>query len=61
MTPGYQDSSFGFDYQSCGIAVSVHEQSSDISQGVTHSLETRHELPESYRDASRLSEQATRG
>ena len=31
---GYQDSSYGFDYQSCGIAVSVHEQSSDISQGV---------------------------
>ena len=43
---GYQDSSYGFDYQSCGIAVSVHEQSSDISQGVTHSLETRHELPD---------------
>lgn len=51
---GYQDSSFGFDYQSCGIAVSVHEQSSDISQGVTHSLETRHELPEAYHDVGTL-------
>ncbi len=43
---GYQDSSYGFDYQSCGIAVSVHEQSSDISHGVSHSLETRYELPD---------------
>ena len=51
---GYQDSSFGFDYQSCGIAVSVHEQSSDISHGVTHSLETRHELPDSYHDVETL-------
>ena len=51
---GYQDSSFGFDYQSCGIAVSVHEQSSDISHGVTHSLETRHELPDNYRDVETL-------
>ena len=51
---GYQDSSFGFDYQSCGIAVSVHEQSSDISHGVTHSLETRHELPDYYQDVETL-------
>ena len=41
---GYEDSSYGFDYQSCGIAVSVHEQSVDISQGVSQSLETRGEL-----------------
>lgn len=38
---GYEDSSFGFDYKSCGIAVSVDEQSSDISAGVSQSLETR--------------------
>ena len=38
---GYTDSSYGFDYQSCGIAVSVHEQSPDISTGVTRSLEVR--------------------
>ena len=38
---GYQDSSYGFDYQSCGIAVSLHEQSHDISSGVTRSLEVR--------------------
>ena len=51
---GYQDSSFGFDYQSCGIAVAVHEQSSDISHGVTHSLETRNELPDGYQDVETL-------
>ena len=38
---GYDDSAFGFDYQSCGIAVSVDDQSSDIDSGVSHSLETR--------------------
>ncbi len=37
---GYEDSSYGFDYQSCGIAVSVHEQSPDISTGVSHSLDS---------------------
>ena len=41
---GYSDSSFGFDHQSCGIAVSVHEQSMDISEGVGSALETRGEV-----------------
>ena len=41
---GYIDSSFGFDYQSCGIAVSVHEQSSDIAGGVDVALEVRGEV-----------------
>lgn len=31
---GYDDSSVGFDYKSCGIIVSVGTQSSDISMGV---------------------------
>lgn len=51
---GYEDSSFGFDYQSCGIAVSVHEQSSDISQGVSQSLETRGELSGSQYEVETL-------
>lgn len=38
---GYIDSSYGFDYQSCGITVSVHGQSHDISTGVTRSVEVR--------------------
>ncbi len=41
---GYRDSSFGFDYQSCGIAISVHEQSSDIASGVDVALEVRGEV-----------------
>ena len=40
---GYVDSSFGFDYQSCGVAVSVHEQSQDIASGVDVALEVRGE------------------
>lgn len=38
---GYTDSSYGFDYKSCGIIVSIHEQSHDIAQGVDRSLEVR--------------------
>ena len=38
---GYTDSSLGFDYQSCGVVVSVKEQSLDISQGVSTALESR--------------------
>ena len=38
---GYIDSRYGFDYQSCGIAVSVHEQSPDIMHGVDRALEVR--------------------
>ena len=40
---GYVDSAYGFDHQSCGVAVSIHGQSSDISRGVSQSLETRGE------------------
>ena len=38
---GYSDSAFGFDYQSCGVVVSVKDQSRDISEGVTTALESR--------------------
>ena len=40
---GYVDSSYGFDYQSCGILVSIHEQSPDIAGGVDVALEMRGE------------------
>ena len=40
---GYIDSAYGFDHQSCGVAVSIHSQSTDISRGVSQSLETRGE------------------
>jgi len=32
---GYTDASYGFEYKSAGVLVSIHEQSPDISQGVT--------------------------
>ena len=38
---GYVDADYGIDYKSCGVAVSVQEQSKDISAGVSRSLELR--------------------
>ena len=32
---GYTDSAYGFDAQSCGVLVALHQQSADISQGVS--------------------------
>lgn len=32
---GYTESGIGFDADSCGVTISVHQQSPDISQGVT--------------------------
>ena len=38
---GYDDSSKGFDGNTCAIQVAVARQSNDIAMGVNHSLETR--------------------
>ena len=38
---GYTDPQYGFDYQSCGILVSITEQSADIDMGVSKSLEVK--------------------
>jgi S-adenosylmethionine synthetase len=38
---GYTNSDYGIDSKSCGISVSIQEQSPDISAGVTKALETR--------------------
>ncbi len=38
---GYTHPEYGFDYQSCGVMVSIKEQSSDIALGVDKSLETK--------------------
>ncbi len=40
---GYIYPEYGFDYQSCGVMVSVKEQSADIDQGVSKSQETKTE------------------
>ena len=38
---GYDRESYGFDGNSCGVVVSIDEQSPDISTGVDHALEVR--------------------
>jgi S-adenosylmethionine synthetase len=38
---GYTRAKYGFDYETCGVSVSIKEQSSDIAQGVDQSLEAR--------------------
>ena len=38
---GFNDPELGFDSKSCGIMLSINEQSSDISEGVSRSLEVR--------------------
>ena len=38
---GYVNADYGLDYKSCGVSVSIQEQSKDISAGVSTSLELR--------------------
>ncbi len=38
---GYTDGSYGFDADTCGVIVAIHEQSPDIAQGVDQALEAR--------------------
>jgi S-adenosylmethionine synthetase len=38
---GYTRPEYGFEYQSCGVLVSIKEQSSDIAMGVDKSLEAK--------------------
>jgi len=38
---GYTHPEYGFDYQSCGVIVSIKEQSPDIAMGVDKSLEAK--------------------
>jgi S-adenosylmethionine synthetase len=38
---GYNNATFGFDSNTCAVLTSIHEQSSDIAQGVNNAIETR--------------------
>ena len=50
---GYTNSEVGFDAQTCGVLISVHEQSPDIKAGVDTALEARGE------QAGQVDEEAT--
>jgi S-adenosylmethionine synthetase len=39
---GYTRAKFGFDYETCGVVTSIHEQSADIAMGVDESFEVQH-------------------
>jgi S-adenosylmethionine synthetase len=43
---GFDDSAKGFDGNTCAVQVAIGRQSSDIAQGVDHSLETRNGVTE---------------
>jgi len=51
---GYTDSSVGFDAVTCGVSVSIDEQSPDIAQGVNQALETRDSGSSAKKDAESL-------
>lgn len=38
---GYDKPEYGFDFETCGLMISIDEQSSDIARGVNASLESR--------------------
>lgn len=38
---GYTRAKYGFDYETCGVMVSIDPQSPDIAQGVDHAIEER--------------------
>ncbi len=42
---GYTNPEYGFDYKSCGVMVSIKEQSTDIDMGVSKSLEIKKGAP----------------
>jgi len=41
---GYTDANFGFDYQTCGVLVTIQEQSKDIAKGVGQYKKEKPEL-----------------
>lgn len=38
---GYTRAKYGFDYETCGVITSIKEQASEISEAVSHALESR--------------------
>ena len=42
MQAGYTRAKYGFDFETCAVIVSIHEQSPDIAMGVDEALEAKH-------------------
>jgi S-adenosylmethionine synthetase len=51
---GYTDSRYGFDADTCGVSVSIDEQSTDIALGVDHSFEAKESGPSAKGDSESL-------
>lgn len=47
---GYSKPEYGFDYEACGVMVSIKEQSADIDMGVSKSLEAKESTGVSHLD-----------
>ena len=47
---GYTRAKYGFDYETCGVVVSVKEQSPDIAMGVDKSMEIREKQQKNEKD-----------
>jgi len=39
---GYTRAKYGFDFETCGVVTTIHEQSADIAMGVDESFEVQH-------------------
>lgn len=54
---GYNSSEIGFDGASCGVSISIGQQSPDIAQGVDVGLEARHDASQDRFDAQGAGDQ----
>lgn len=54
---GYTSSQIGFDGDSCGVSVSIGQQSPDIAQGVDHGFESREHGSKDQRDTQGAGDQ----
>ena len=57
LTIGYNDSRMGFDGASCGVSISLDQQSPDIAGGVDHALEAREGSARDERDGQGAGDQ----